>query len=114
MLSVLLTLFILIVAISSTKKYIATFGDNGFSGQVIVDNGMVSVDLDLSSQPDFGLTIDYETCINGGLQWHIHSWLYENDTSEKLGQECGPSRTGGHYDPWNGMFFVYIYLNIYQ
>eukprot|EP00486_Rosalina_sp_Unknown_P013070 CAMPEP_0201584980 /NCGR_PEP_ID=MMETSP0190_2-20130828/116986_1 /ASSEMBLY_ACC=CAM_ASM_000263 /TAXON_ID=37353 /ORGANISM="Rosalina sp." /LENGTH=429 /DNA_ID=CAMNT_0048030047 /DNA_START=40 /DNA_END=1329 /DNA_ORIENTATION=- len=101
MLSVLLTLFILIVAISSTKKYIATFGDNGFSGQVIVDNGMVSVDLDLSSQPDFGLTIDYETCINGGLQWHIHSWLYENDTSEKLGQECGPSRTGGHYDPWN-------------
>ena len=97
-----ITFCILIIAISATNKYIATFGDNGFEGSVTVDNGMVSVELDLSSQPDFGLSIDYETCINGGLQWHIHKWLYENDTSDKLGQGCAPSRTGGHWDPWNG------------
>ena len=103
MLSVVAALCVL-EFVSASKKYIATFGDNGFTGKVTVDNGQVSVDLDLSSQPDFGISQDFAACTAGGLQWHIHRWLYnETDTSDKLGTACGPSHTGGHVDPWHGM-----------
>ena len=86
---------------NAANTYVATF-DSDITGTVTVDNGHVIVDLDLSSISP----IWHSTCTSGGLRYHIHTmWGHPNVTGPIWFTECGSDYTGGHWDPWHGMFF---------
>ena len=79
----------------------ATFGSTEIEGSVTVDDGLISVDIDLTNLNESMLPVP--NCTVGGLKYHIHTkWNY-NDTNDRLGStECNATYTGGHYDPWLG------------
>jgi len=80
---------------------IATFSveNSGIEGVVIVKNGMVIVDLDLS-MVNVSL-LPSTDCFDSGIRYHIHTKWEHNDTNDRIGStECASSYTGGHYDPW--------------
>ena len=67
-----------------------------------IDNGVVTVDLNMSAEP--GLPTSYSSCVDGGMKYHIHMlWTYPNDTDRLGSSACGADYTGGHWDPWHGM-----------
>eukprot|EP00485_Elphidium_margaritaceum_P003561 CAMPEP_0202696972 /NCGR_PEP_ID=MMETSP1385-20130828/10292_1 /ASSEMBLY_ACC=CAM_ASM_000861 /TAXON_ID=933848 /ORGANISM="Elphidium margaritaceum" /LENGTH=455 /DNA_ID=CAMNT_0049353305 /DNA_START=53 /DNA_END=1420 /DNA_ORIENTATION=- len=82
---------------------LAQFGDNGLTGFVATLNGFVWMDLDFSG-------VDWtqfpENCTVGGLQYHVHDKWTHGETldsvfpADRILSECGPTYTGGHYDPW--------------
>eukprot|EP01084_Bolivina_argentea_P290125 498300_1 len=81
------------------SQQVATFdGTNDITGTVTVDEGSVTIDLDLSEEPD--LPNGFINCTEGGLKYHIHELWTHSDMTEGLISECGASYTGGHYDPW--------------
>ena len=88
----------------SGNTYEAVFsGSNDITGTVTVDNGYIIVDLDLSAEP--ALNGDYSECVSGGMKYHIHKyWYHDSDTDYANSTMCGSTYTGGHYDPWHGMF----------
>ena len=101
---------------TGVTTYVATFGgSNGIIGSVTIDNGYVIVDLNMSAEPD--LPINFSYCTSGGMKYHIHmKWNHTNDTDRIGSTQCGADYTGGHWDPWHGMFtyFVHmIYLSIH-
>ena len=90
---------------NAVNTYVATW-DGDITGTVTVDNGHVIVDLDLSAQPS-SLPDGYYTCTSGGMKYHIHKmWGWHDSTTAIGSTQCGADFTGGHWDPWHGMFFV--------
>lgn len=91
------------------KKYIATFdpANHNISGTVIVNDGQVIVDIDLSAQP--ALPLGFENCIAGGLKYHIHDLWGLPDNADRFGEtDCGALYTDFHWDPWTGRFLCII------
>lgn len=44
--------------------------------------------------------VDEAACLGGELNWHIHEkWPTSGSTSLEGADDCGPTNTGGHYDP---------------
>ena len=87
---------------NAANTYVATWTE-GITGTVTVDNGHVIVDLNLTACcSSFG----YFTCTDGGMKYHIHKmWEHSGETGLINSTNCGADYTGGHWDPWQGMFF---------
>ena len=81
----------------------ATFGGgNNITGTVLVINGLVYVDVNISGLAANNYSaIGGPSCFEDGFSYHIHEkWDY-NDSSDKIGgTACGSTYTGGHWDPW--------------
>jgi hypothetical protein len=92
-----LTVASVLATTQAQNQYVASFMDNDISGAVTVDNGMVTVELDLSAMPD--LPGNFSFCTTGGLSYHIHE-LWEFNDSRTESTMCGGDYTGGHWDPW--------------
>jgi len=61
-----------------------------------VDEGYVTVSLNLSAMPD--LPTGFSSCTNGGMSYHIHELWEHTDDDDSV--DCGSENTGGHWDPW--------------
>ena len=101
---------------NAANTYVATWtgtvtvdlSNEGITGTVTVDNGHVTVDLDLSTQPS-SLPDGYSTCTSGGMEYHIHKmWEHDTETGFVGSTFCGSTYTGGHWDPWHGMVCLYL------
>ena len=102
------TLSLLALSDAAHNQYVATFsGLNGIYGNVTIDNGYVIVDLNMSAEPE--INGDFSECTSGGMKYHIHmSWEHDNDTDRIGSTQCGSTYTGGHWDPWHGMFVCFV------
>ncbi len=100
--------FATIVAISNAvKQYVATFSttNSGVSGTVTVDNGKITIALDLTDLNDTNLPQNFTTCTTGGLAYHIHEKWEPTSNNDLVGEtECGGGNTGSHIDQWNGIY----------
>lgn len=88
---------------SSQNQYCATIDpaySSGATGYVSMQicNGYAIYDLhlDLTDFPSDIYGCDYSQ----GLNYHIHSYWFDNNANSSWGSDCGASITGGHYDPY--------------
>jgi len=102
--SIIAGLGLFALASAQRNTYVANFtGVNDITGTVTIDNGRVIVDLNVSS--DAMLPDGFDTCVTGGLKYHIHKkWNLTDhtDDTDRVGSGCGAMYTGGHWDPWHG------------
>jgi len=92
----------LVALANAQNTYVATFsGDNNITGTVTIDNGHVLVDMMVPNNTN--LPGGFDTCIDGGLKYHIHMLWGYGTTDDRFGSTaCGADYTGGHWDPWHG------------
>ena len=94
-----------IIDVDPSKTAEAVFSENDITGTVTIDNGYIVIDLDLSAEPN--LPGGYSACVSGGLKYHIHmKWDHDDLTDKINGTDCGADYTGGHWDPWHGLFLT--------
>jgi hypothetical protein len=80
----------------------ATFSksNSGVDGYVTVNDGIVSVALDIGSI-DYTKLPGAASCLAEGFTFHLHEkWTYSDSTDRIGASACGSSYTGGHYDPY--------------
>ena len=77
-----------------------TLEGSGIVGDVIVCNGNIEFELDISAVIDNDPI--NQACIDGGFTYHIHYWDPELEYTEGFGgDQCGFGATQNHFDPWH-------------